>query len=520
MASDFPVQLKDVGEGSSTLAADLHKTLLDAVKAAMIGTDLTGNIIFWNPAAEELYGWSSAEVLGQNIMQITVSQETEQQAKEHMQSVIAGGSWCGEFHVRCKSGAQLAALVTLSPVMNPAGSPVAIVGVSQDLTALRGVEEALRRNQQEFETFANSLPELCWTARADGHVTWYNERWYEYTGTTPEQMEGWGWQSVHDPEYLPSVMERWQESIRAGSRFEMEFPLRGADGVFRWFLTRVRPVLDSSGSVTRWFGTNTNIDEQRQIHSALSAARHELEVRVRERTGELQVANDDLRQLSGRLQQLRDEERRQIARELHDSVGQMLAALSMNTATVQSQAHKLDPAAARAVIDSAGIIEEISKEIRTISHLLHPPLLDLAGLASAVRWYVDGFSERSKIKVEIEIPPEFRRLSEEMEIALFRLVQECLTNIHRHSGSTTARISMREEADKLLVEIEDHGKGIPADKQKQFGSGRTGVGFRGIRERLRQFGGDLNLQSDAKGTLVTANIPLETVEVTAKQKIG
>jgi two-component system NarL family sensor kinase len=146
------------------------------------------------------------------------------------------------------------------------------------------------------------------------------------------------------------------------------------------------------------------------------------------------MANEGLRELSGRLQQIRDEERRQIARDLHDSAGQLLAALSLNIAVIQSQSHKLDSAGAGAVSENAVLVEQISREIRTISHLLHPPLLDVAGLASALRWYVDAFSERSKTKVDLDIPDEFRRLSDEMESAIFRMIQECLTNIHRRAG--------------------------------------------------------------------------------------
>jgi signal transduction histidine kinase len=153
-----------------------------------------------------------------------------------------------------------------------------------------------------------------------------------------------------------------------------------------------------------------SLAKSRLVEEQLRGAHAELERKVKERTAELSRANENLRELSGHLQQLRDEERRQIARELHDSVGQLLAALSMNIATLQSQSHRLEPAGARAVSENSALVQQIGKEIRTISHLLHPPLLDVAGLASAVRWYVDGFSERSKIKVGMEIPPEFRRL--------------------------------------------------------------------------------------------------------------
>ena len=209
-------------------------------------------------------------------------------------------------------------------------------------------------------------------------------------------------------------------------------------------------------------------------------------------------------EFASRLQHIQDEERKRIARELHDSVGQLLAAIGMNINIVQAQSHKLDANAARAVSDNARLIEQVSTEIRTISHLLHPPLLDLAGLASALRWYVDGFSERSHIQVELEIPADLGRLPSDMEIAIFRIVQECLTNIHRHSGSATATIRLHQEGERLIVHVEDRGRGIPAEKQKELESGRGGVGFSGMRERVRQLGGTLEIQSQGSGTRVTA----------------
>ena len=493
----------------STHQPRLHSLFLQAAQVAVIATDLSGTITYWNPYAERLYGWSFREVVSRNIMEITVSSETEQAAKEHMQSVQAGNSWAGEFQVRCKDGNCMAAFVTLSPVRNNAGVNVGIVGVSQDIRSLKEAEGALRRSEEQFQAFANSLPELCWMAHADGHLFWYNERWFEYTGTTPEQMEGWGWQSVHDPEILPSVLERWKSSIKTGTPFEMQFPLRGADCVYRWFLTRIRPVRDHNGTVIRWYGTNTNVDEQRLILESLSEARDNLEKRVEERTAELKTANASLRELSSHLLRMRDDEQRRLARELHDSVGQLLAAISMNLAVVSAEAHQLTPDAAKSVSENARLVQEVSREIRTISHLLHPPLLDEAGLASALRWYVEGFAERSKIKVDLEIPHNFRRLSNDKEIAIFRIIQECLTNIHRHSESATAAISMRQQDDRMLVQVQDSGKGIPREKQRDlFKTGRSGVGFAGMRERLRQLGGSLEIQSEGKGTLVTATLPV------------
>ncbi len=213
---------------------------------------------------------------------------------------------------------------------------------------------------------------------------------------------------------------------------------------------------------------------------------------------------------ASRLQNLQDEERRRLARELHDSVGQTLAALSMNIGVIQAQSHQLDSVGARAVSENAQLVDQVSREIRTISHLLHPPLLDVAGLASALRWYADGFAERSNIKVDVEIASDFGRLPDELEIAIFRIVQECLTNIHRHSGSATAAIRVQQAGDTLIVKVQDSGKGIPLEKQHELiEAGRGGVGFAGMRERLRQLGGTLEIQSDESGTTVSAILKVE-----------
>ncbi len=487
----------------------LQKFFLNAVKQAVIGTDLSGVVTYWNPFAEQLYGWKSAEVVGRNIMEITVSSQTEEEAKQHMASVLAGGSWAGEFQVHCKDGSHVAAFVTLSLVQDDDGQAIGLVGVSQDLRSLKEAQGALRRKEEEFQAFANSLPELSWMVDGEGKVLWRNERWYEYTGTKPEDMEDGGWESVYDAEILPSVLERWRESMRTGSDFEMEYPLRGADGTYRWFLTRIRPVRDGDGNVARWYGTATNIDEQRQLLQSLSEARDELEKRVLERTTELQAATESLHELSARLLQMRDDEQRRLARELHDSVGQLLAAIGMNIAVIASEANKLTPGTAKCVSENAELVNEVSREIRTISHLLHPPLLDEAGLASALRWYIEGFAKRSRIHVDLEIPPDLGRMPNDSEIAMFRVVQECLTNIHRHSGSVTASIRVEKDRERLRLEVQDRGKGIAAEQLRSLSrSGKIGVGFSGMRERLRQLGGTIEIESGDEGTVVRAMLPI------------
>ena len=224
---------------------------------------------------------------------------------------------------------------------------------------------------------------------------------------------------------------------------------------------------------------------------------------------ELHRKTQQLEMLNARMIVLQEEERRRIARELHDSVGQILVAISMNSVLVEAESHKLSPDAAQRISENAAMVEEASKQIRTISHLLHPPLLDEVGLASALQWYVEGFSERSKIDAKLDIPREFAGLSKEMELSIFRVVQECLTNIHRHAGSPTAGIRIVQDEACLRVEIEDAGKGIPLEKGSALeSSAPTGLGLRGMRERLRQLGGTLQVQSNSPGTRVTAVLPV------------
>jgi len=247
---------------------------------------------------------------------------------------------------------------------------------------------------------------------------------------------------------------------------------------------------------------------RRRQNAFLRQGQSELEERVQARTAELDIANRGLRELSARLMQLQDEERRRIARELHDSVGQTLAGLAMNIASVRAEINRLSETVT-VLNDSEALIQEMTREVRTISHLLHPPLLDEAGLSSALRWFTDGFAQRSKIQVDLLFPADFGRLNPELETTVFRVVQECLTNIHRHSGSEVAKVRITRSDENVKIEIADKGKGIPPTKQEEMEArGAPGVGIRGMRERLRQLGGHLEIRSDSKGTVVIASLPV------------
>ncbi len=175
------------------------------------------------------------------------------------------------------------------------GALVGMTGVVQDISARKSTEDNLRQSEEMLRALANTIPQLAWMAGPDGAIVWFNERWYEYTGTTPEQTTGWGWEQVHDPTVLPSVLEHWHDSIRTGAPFEMEFPIRGADGQYRWFLTRVNAVRDSTGRVLRWFGTNTDVDQVKRAEQALREESNVLE--LLNSTGSALASTRDLRSL-------------------------------------------------------------------------------------------------------------------------------------------------------------------------------------------------------------------------------
>lgn len=217
--------------------------------------------------------------------------------------------------------------------------------------------------------------------------------------------------------------------------------------------------------------------------------------------------NRQLEILNQRIINLRDEERRQIARELHDSIGQLLAGMSMNNSLLQSQSQRGNDIS-KLLAESDALIQDAIKQTRTISYLLHPPLLDEAGLVSALRCYVEGFSQRSSVLVTLDIPEQFTGLSKEMELCIFRIVQECLTNVHRHADSPTASIHVSQDEFLLRVEVQDAGKGLPLIDRETLALAQTGVGLRGMQERLRHFSGTLQVHSNGRGTRVTATLPL------------
>jgi PAS domain S-box-containing protein len=331
----------------------------------------------------------------------------------------------------------------------------------------------------------------------------------------PLQCGNDDWTECWQPEDRPTVLAALNQAVAGGKGFFHGF-CATLKGTPKWWDVTITPIRDADGKVVKLLSTSRDVTERKHSDEALAKARDHLEQQVRDRTAELEEqiaernrAESNLRELTGRLLRLRDDEQRRLARELHDSVGQMLAAISMNIAVVAADTN-LSPQSRKAVSQNAELIGQISSEIRTISHLLHPPLLDEVGLASGVRWYLEQFAQRSNMKVELELAEDFGRLPSELETALFRLVQESLTNVHRHSESPTAKVRVNRFSNEVTLEVSDEGKGIPQEKiwEIEIG-GASGVGLSGMRERVRQLGGKFEIRSHGKGTVVSVRLPLD-----------
>jgi len=248
----------------------------------------------------------------------------------------------------------------------------------------------------------------------------------------------------------------------------------------------------------------------------LKAVNETLETRVQQRTAELQQEISEVQRLSSFLLQAQDDERRRISRELHDSTGQLLVALKLNVDQLKSEFTSANGngEGQRILQDTEAVVEEMSRQLRTMSYLLHPPLLDEAGLASALRWYVDGFATRSSLQVTLDVPSDLGRLPQVLETTIFRLVQESLTNIHRHSESKTGSIRIVRKENEVLVDVSDEGKGFSFESSVEGRTSRPGVGILGMRERVHRFGGTLEIVSGSSGTHVIAKLPVHCVEST------
>jgi PAS domain S-box-containing protein len=499
---------KAAEEMRSRLAA-----IVESSDDAIVAKDLNGIITNWNGSAERIFGYTENEVLGKPIT-IIIPPELHAQERDILHRLRSGERIEHFETVRMtKAGKRVLVSLTVSPVRDSSGRIVGASKIARDVTGIRQIEQALRDSEQRMR--------FCLEAANIGTWDWDIEsggvRWSENMERIHGQLTGSFGGNVEAflegicAEDRPRVSQAVQQALEGDGKYHVEYRQVKADGRLGWMEAHGQVVYDSSNRAKSMMGVCRDISERKCSEQALKDAHEQLEARVGERTSELDHAQERLRMLSARLLQMQDDERRRIARELHDTAGQILIALTLNLVPVEEELRKTNFGLVGQIADSLRLIEELSRDLRTMSHLLHPPLLDEAGLQSAVRWFVEGFAERSKIDVDLRLDTGLERLPAELETAMFRIVQECLTNIHRHSGSSSASIVISHDTHTVTIEVRDRGKGMSMPI-------RAGVGIQGMGERVRQLGGQLEIESGSEGTRITAVFPANVAssEVTAE----
>ena len=377
-------------------------------------------------------------------------------------------------------------------------------------------EAALRQEAERFRLFIEEVEDYAiFTLDPEGHVTSWNKGAERLKGYDPAEIIGKHY-SCFFPEEAARSGEPQRELMTAASRgrFEEESWRVRKDGSRFWANVILTAIRDDQGKVVGFAKVTRDFTERMRAQEALENANTELAAEVAERKSaerRLAISERSLRELSLHLLSTQDEERRRIGRELHDSLGQYLVMLKMNLDSLDSS---LGPqqfdGASEELKQCIRLAEDSLKEVRTIAYLLYPPMLEEMGLKSAIPWYLDGFSKRSAIKTDFDVEPSFGRLAPEVELALFRVLQESLTNVHRHSGSSSANVRLSQTNGTIVLQIQDKGKGIPTKLLEQSGHdwlGSLGVGLRGMSERVRQLGGKLEVASTESGTTVTVSVP-------------
>jgi PAS domain S-box-containing protein len=469
--------------------------LLDHSFDGILAYDRDCRVTLWNPAMERISGLKREEALGRCAFDLLPFLRETDEARLFQEALSGREVASRDRPYVGADGTRGFFEARYAPLRGPSGEIVGGLAIVRDITIHKEVDEALRESEERFSKAFRCNPDsMVITRLEDGTIIEVNQGFERLTGYRRTEVVG---RTSADLHLWKDRADRARilEELRHGGG------IRGREVAFRTKSGQEGVELCSAEMI--------DLDGEPCV---LWVSRDITQRKERE---------ESLRRLSGRLLTLQDEERRRIARDLHDGTGQNLAALVMNLNRMKKLESGRRPARGPILAESLALTEQCLREIRTVSYLLHPPLLDEVGLLSAIRWYVRGFAERSGIKVRLKTPQSLRRLPREMETALFRILQESLTNILRHAGSPTARIGLALDGEEVVLEVGDRGAGMPAGFQEHAGGAGAslGVGIPGMRERVRQLGGRLQITSGRHGTTVRALLPLRAERRPARKRV-
>ncbi len=375
-----------------------------------------------------------------------------------------------------------------------------MVALVEDIAERKRAEEASLQMAEKIQALArqkedqprlviDTIPTMAWSVMPDGAVDFVNQHWLEYTGLSLEEALEDPTSTVH-PEDLQRVMEKWIVDMAAGKPYENEMRLRRADGEYRWFLVRTVPLRDEQGIIVKWYGTSFDIEDRKQAEDALRRSAAELQA------------------LSRRLVELQEAERKDLARELHDRVGQNLTALNINLGILKGlvSAHDNAEAGSR-LADSVALVKSTVLAIQNVVSELRPPMLVDFGLVAALHWYAKEFSLRTGVAVSVGGKEPSARISAEIEIALYRIAQEALNNVAKHAHATTVALALWRSGSEYVMSVQDDGIGFDgvaytSDKPK------PGLGMVTMRERAQAVGGRFEIRAlPGRGTQLTVRVP-------------
>jgi PAS domain S-box-containing protein len=454
-----------------------------------------GRFLYVNDKFVTMFGYSRDEIVGRTALGLGLWGDPPKRVELLRALRERGEIRDYEAQARTKAGDVLHLLVWMERIQM--SGEECVLGIASDITDRKRAEEALRENERLLRVVLDTLAVGVGVMDRDGDIVLSNPALRDIWGSVvPSGRERYtsskGW--WHDTGERLSPRDWASARALAGgdSSVNEVIDIETFDGVSKIIQSSAVAIRDATGRITGAVIVNEDI-------SARKGAEHKL-----------QNSLQQLRALTARLMRAQDDERRRIAQMLHETTAQDLAALKMYLARLMRTEAPLSQGDRTALTESIELAERSMTGIRTLSYLLHPPFLDEAGLLSALRWYASGFADRSGIAVDLELPTGFKRLPQDVETTLFRVVQEALINIHHHADSPSATIRLIVDDDRLTLEIEDRGHGMPPELIRQLHSegGALGVGLAGMRERLQQLGGTLNIESSGGGTILRAHIPL------------
>ncbi len=507
-------------------ARDRFELVTEAAQVGIWFCDLPFDKLIWDHRVKEHFWLPPETDVTIDMFYERLHPDDRQRTRQAIEdSISTGNQYDIEYRTVAADGRQKWIRAIGRTFYREDGRPKSFDGLTLDITDRKRAEERERQTKMEaiaatakFRALFEQTPVFAGVMTVDGKVIDVNRLCLDACGYRADEVLGkffWDTAWWRKSNEVQSKIKAATEQAARGIPSRELLPYHWADGTERVVDFALHPILDEQGNILFLHPTGVDITDLKRAEEQARTLAESLEAEVRARTRDLEQRNvevlkksEQLRDLSHRLIQTQDDERRYIARELHDSAGQTLTVLGMNLSMLVNKAKKTDPGLVKIAEEGEQLVRDLSREIRTTSYLLHPPLLDESGISEALQWYIRGLSERSGLSIELSMPEDFGRLSRETELAIFRIVQECLTNVHRHSGSKVAGIRIVKHSRDVVIEVHDEGKGISADRLAELQSQGGGVGIRGMRERVFQLGGELKIQSREHGTTVTVTLPV------------